>query len=163
MTRLNILRHEFVEFIPKVLPDGVIYISIPYATVIHNCCCGCGVRVVTPLSPVEWTLSFDGRSVSLSPSIGNWSFPCRSHYWVRNNRVIWSDEWSDEEIDAVKKDDDHASTAFYKPKSTAKTEAPTPKPKKANKKSKPGLKSKIKRWLSNTRHFALHGALKQNR
>jgi len=147
MTRLNILRHEFVEFIPKVLPDGVIYISIPYVTVIHNCCCGCGVRVVTPLSPVEWTLSFDGRSVSLSPSIGNWSFPCRSHYWIRNNRVIWADEWSDEEIDAVKERDERATAAFYKPKNSDKTGTPSPRPKNANKKSKPGLKSKIKKWL----------------
>jgi len=34
--------------------------------------------VVTPLSPTGWSLIFDGETVSLYPSIGNWNFPCRS-------------------------------------------------------------------------------------
>ncbi|WP_353963011.1 DUF6527 family protein [Streptomyces sp. NBC_00365] len=37
--------------------------------------CGCGRKVVTPLAPQEWKLTLDGVSVSLHPSIGNWSFP----------------------------------------------------------------------------------------
>jgi uncharacterized protein DUF6527 len=37
-------------------------------------------------------------SISLFPSIGNWSFPCRSHYWIDGGRVIWADEWSDDMI-----------------------------------------------------------------
>ena len=32
---------------------------------------------------------FDGRTISLNPSIGNWSYPCRSHYWIKGNRVVW--------------------------------------------------------------------------
>jgi hypothetical protein len=38
--------------------------------------------------------------VSLDPSIGNWSFPCRSHYWIRNNKVRWAENWSQARIDA---------------------------------------------------------------
>lgn len=87
------MRHRFVEFIPDELEDGILYISITYATVLHKCCCGCGNEVVTPLSPSDWQLTFDGETISLFPSIGNWSFPCRSHYWIRKDKVVWVDDW----------------------------------------------------------------------
>jgi hypothetical protein len=60
--------------------------------------CGCGVEVVTPISPTDWRITFDGETVSLFPSIGNWSYPCRSHYWIKRGKVIWAEDWSDEEI-----------------------------------------------------------------
>jgi hypothetical protein len=47
-----------------------------------KCCCGCGHEVVTPFSPTDWKLTFDCVSVSLYPSIGNWSPPCRAHYFI---------------------------------------------------------------------------------
>jgi hypothetical protein len=94
------LQHSFVQFIPEVLEDGVIYISVEYRTVTHRCCCGCGREVVTPLTPTDWRLIYDGRSISLEPSIGNWSIPCRSHYWIRNNAVVCAPRWSAEEIEA---------------------------------------------------------------
>lgn len=96
------MEHEFVEFVPDQLRDGVLYISIPYATVVHRCCCGCGNEVVTPLSPTDWKLIFDGRTISLHPSIGNWSFPCQSHYWIRDNGVEWAPRWSKEKIEAAR-------------------------------------------------------------
>jgi len=92
------MKHEFLEFIPDKLQEGVIYISIPYATVAHKCACGCGNEVITPLSPTDWKLTFDGESVTLFPSIGNWSFDCRSHYWITNNRIEWSYQLSESEI-----------------------------------------------------------------
>jgi hypothetical protein len=76
------IRHEFVDLIPDALEDGVLYVSVQYATALHLCCCGCGSEVVTPLSPTDWSLTFDGDTVSLRPSIGNYSFPCRSHYFI---------------------------------------------------------------------------------
>src|SRR5258708_5805367 len=94
------LAHEFVEFIPDDLKESVVYVSIPYATVAHKCSCGCGKEVVTPLSLTDWKLIFDGKTISLYPSIGNWSFPCRTHYWIRENRVQWAENWSQERIDA---------------------------------------------------------------
>lgn len=90
--------HEFVEYVPSDLTDGVLYVSIPYATAVHLCPCGCRNRVVTPISPAEWQLSYDGESVSLTPSVGNWQFPCRSHYWIRRNRINWAGQWSDRQI-----------------------------------------------------------------
>ena len=80
------------------MQEGVICISIPYATVVHKCACGCGNEVITPLSPTDWKLTFDGESVTLFPSIGNWTFDCRSHYWITNNRIEWSYQLSESEI-----------------------------------------------------------------
>lgn len=102
------LTHSFVEFIPDQLEERVIYISIPYATVVHRCCCGCGGEVVTPLSPRDWRLTFDGETVSLYPSIGNWSFACRSHYWIQRNRVVWAEDWSDERVESARRQERHA-------------------------------------------------------
>jgi hypothetical protein len=81
------VKHEFVEQIPERLNDGVLYVSMSFGTVVHKCACGCGSEVVTPLSPTDWKLTFDGESISLHPSIGNWSFACRSHYWITNGQV----------------------------------------------------------------------------
>lgn len=93
------LKHEFVEFIPDNIEDGVLYVSMEYATATHKCICGCGSEVVTPLSPTDWKLSYDGESISLNPSIGNWSFDCQSHYWIKNSRVVHSNKWSQKEIE----------------------------------------------------------------
>lgn len=92
------LDHEFVDTFPTPLQPGIVYVSIQFATVAHLCCCGCGQEVVTPLSPARWQLGFDGQSVSLRPSIGNWALPCRSHYWILNNTVRWAEDWSETKI-----------------------------------------------------------------
>ena len=81
------VEHRFVEFVPEQLEPNTLYISMDYATVVHSCLCGCGQRVITPLTPTDWHLAYDGEAVSLSRSIGNWSFPCQSHYWIERNRV----------------------------------------------------------------------------
>jgi hypothetical protein len=96
--RTSLLRFEFVEAIPRDLAVGTLYVSIPFTTAIHRCCCGCGREVVTPIAPNGWSLLFDGTAVSLDPSIGNWSFPCQSHYWIRRNRVEWAATWSKQQI-----------------------------------------------------------------
>ena len=113
MRRNIILIHEFVEFIPDDLKEGTIYISMRFATVAHRCCCGCGNEVVTPLSPTDWKLIFDGKTISLDPSIGNWGFECRSHYWIRNNRVRWAARWSKEEVDAGRASDRAAKEEYF--------------------------------------------------
>ncbi len=100
VSRVELLVHEFVEYVPDEIVDGVLYVSIQYATVVHRCCCGCGKEVVTPLTPTDWRLTFDGETVSLYPSIGNWNFSCQSHYWIRRNRVSWAERWSSERITA---------------------------------------------------------------
>jgi hypothetical protein len=100
MTRQESLRHEFVEFVPDAPAEGVLYVSLPHATAIHLCACGCGREVITPLTPTDWQLIFDGETISLRPSIGNWSFPCQSHYWLDHGRIRWAAKWSREKIEA---------------------------------------------------------------
>lgn len=94
------LRVHFVEFIPDVIEEHTLYVSIEFATVVHRCCCGCGQEVITPLSPTDWKITYDGVHVSLHPSVGNWSFDCRSHYWIRDSRVQWAPEWTEAQINA---------------------------------------------------------------
>lgn len=100
MTGRSLVTHEFVEFIPEQLIEGVVYVSIPYATAVHKCCSGCGREVVTPIKPDQWHLTFDGETISLAPSIGNWSFPCQSHYWIKCNQVRWDRSGTQAEINA---------------------------------------------------------------
>jgi len=59
--------------------------------------------VVTPLTPVDWAVIYDGQSISLFPSIGRHDAPCRSHYWIRDNGVIWSDTWSRDKVNSLKR------------------------------------------------------------
>ena len=98
MPPITNLTHRFIEYVPDEVENGVLYISIPFATATHRCCCGCGEEVVTPLTPNDWSLIFDGETVSLMPSIGNWSFACKSHYWIKRNQVIWAPAWSESQI-----------------------------------------------------------------
>lgn len=92
------ISHEFVEFIPDKLEAQTLYVSMKYATVCHKCFCGCGAEVVTPLNPARWQLNFDGETISLDPSVGSWSLPCKSHYWIARGKVQWADQWTKEEI-----------------------------------------------------------------
>lgn len=116
-----ILKHEFVEYIPDDLAEGTIYVSIVYKTALHRCVCGCGIEVVTPISPTDWQLAFDGDSISLHPSIGNWSFPCRSHYWIKHNEIIWAPSWSQNEIEAGRKMDGLKKREYYKSRLSPET------------------------------------------
>jgi hypothetical protein len=86
---IDALAEEFVTSFPADPVPGVIYVSMPYATALHLCACGCRSRVVTPLARNGWELRYRGDGVTLHPSIGNWRMPCRSHYWVRNGEVTW--------------------------------------------------------------------------
>jgi hypothetical protein len=98
MTKIETIRPEFVDRIPKVLDNGVLYISEKYGTAAHACCCGCGTKIITPLKPGRWQLQRAGNSVSIYPSVGNWSAGCQSHYWIRNNHIDWSYAFTSEQI-----------------------------------------------------------------
>ncbi|WPZ35830.1 DUF6527 family protein [Thalassobaculum sp. OXR-137] len=100
MKKISRLEPVFTTAIPEKLEPGKIYVSIEYATISHLCCCGCAREVVTPLTPIDWKLTYDGETISMHPSIGNWSFPCRSHYWIRNGRIKWADDWTPEQVQA---------------------------------------------------------------
>ena len=96
--KLREVTPDFVDEIPRELESGKLYVCCRYRAVKHLCACGCGVAINTPLHPTGWTLICDGVSVSLWPSIGNWSESCQSHYWIRNSRIEWSPTWSKRKI-----------------------------------------------------------------
>jgi hypothetical protein len=99
MSPIEHIKPEFVEFIPKTLQSGVLYVSRKYQTASHLCCCGCGSKVVTPLKPGGWQLTTRRGNVTLNPSIGSWGLPCQSHYFIRGGRIVWAPRWSKEEIE----------------------------------------------------------------
>jgi hypothetical protein len=109
--------HQFVDFMPDELKEGVIYVSIEFATASHLCMCGCGATVVTPITPRDWQLTFDGETVSLQPSVGSWSLPCESHYFIRRDRVVWSSKLSSDQIAHIRAADLTAKNAFFNPSS----------------------------------------------
>lgn len=116
------MRHEFVEFLPEKLKEDVLYVSIEYKTAAHLCACGCKKEVITPISPTDWKFTFNGESISLSPSIGNWDFPCRSHYFITKNMIVWAGDFTDEQVEAVKNLDRENKVDYYGKKDLDKSE-----------------------------------------
>lgn len=123
--RIERIAPQLVELAPPTLKPGVLYISQKYKVAVHLCCCGCGEKVVTPLSPAEWRVSLADGNVSLYPSIGNWAMRCRSHYWVRNNRVVWARAFSQSMINAVHRRDQAAIDAMHRARAADKTAPPS--------------------------------------
>jgi len=92
----------FVEEVPDELQPGLLYISIRYSIMLHLCACGCGAETVTPLNPDNWSFTYNGDTVTLNPSIDNYSYPCQSHYWIKNGRVRWARTSTPKEIAAAR-------------------------------------------------------------
>ncbi len=144
-----VLAYEFVEFIPDDLKERTLYISCTYTTAVHKCCCGCGREVVTPLSPTGWKLIFDGKTVSLYPSIGNWSMPCQSHYFITNNRVVWAPRWTKQQIARGRAQEAKSKERYYSTLQASITEAPSPSGAlPGGPKPQDTLWRKIKKWFS---------------
>jgi hypothetical protein len=143
-----VLKHEFVEFIPDELQEGTIYVSIRFATATHLCCCGCGNKVITPLRPKDWKLVFDGKTISLDPSIGNWSFACQSHYWIVRNNVKWARPRTQEEVRAGRTYDTLAKDEYFGTSQTPAAPAASPGAAKSEDgKPREGVWRKLKRFL----------------
>ena len=155
MMRHQTLEHRFVRNVPRELDPGVLYISVEYATAIHSCCCGCGDRVVTPFAPTDWRMTFDGESVSLDPSVGNWNQKCRSHYVIRRNRVLEAGPWSNAQVEAERRRDKKAKAAYFGKTADAKhsvvtqaaDRAPSTAVQEANHSSR-SVWARVKSWLS---------------
>lgn len=97
----SVITAAFVDSAPDVLENGILYVSEKYKIALHLCCCGCGEEVVTPLNTAGWRLHKEGASVTLSPSIGNWKYQCKSHYWITKNQVFWAEAMSPRQIELV--------------------------------------------------------------
>lgn len=97
--KIDHLDPEFVDIFPGVLEQGLLYISMKYAITSHLCASGCGNKVVLPLSPAEWKMYFDGEAVSITPSVGNWEYPCQAHYWISGNEIHWAAAWTKNQVE----------------------------------------------------------------
>ena len=117
------LEPRFVKFIPSQLTEGIIYVSYEYNTAIHLCACGCKNKVVTPISPIQWSYTYNGESISLSPSIGNWNFDCKSHYWIRDNQIIWAEKWNTSKISKVQENEQIEIDDYYNKENVNKKES----------------------------------------
>ncbi|MGY3565092.1 hypothetical protein ACVWWH_000785 [Sinomonas sp. RB5] len=98
MSRTNRLAAKFTDSFPNELVPGVLYISILFTTAAHLCCCGCGYQVFTPLRPNRWSMTYDGESISLSPSVGSAGLPCRSHYVIKRGQPVWCNDLTPDQI-----------------------------------------------------------------
>jgi hypothetical protein len=104
---------QHVQYMPKVLEPGILYVSRPFNTAAHLCACGCGSKIRTPLGPTEWSLEETPSGPTLDPSVGNWQKLCHSHYVIRRGEVIWGDQWSEAEIQSGRRAEQRRREAHY--------------------------------------------------
>lgn len=126
--RTDRLDPEFVDIFPDVLEQGVLFISMKYAITAHLCASGCGNKVVLPLSPAEWKMYFDGEAVSLTPSVGNWEYPCQAHYWIRGNEIHWASTWTKNQIESGRANDQRDLDRHFGGTHETAKELPAPRP-----------------------------------
>lgn len=113
MQKVTAIKLARVQYIPKTLEPGVLYVSEEFEAAVHLCACGCGLKVSTPLGPTEWSFLDSPNGPSLEPSIGNWQFPCRSHYWIQGGQVVWSVDWTPEQVQAGHLAEEERRRAYY--------------------------------------------------
>ena len=114
MIKHSVLDHQFVRVIPETLAPGQLYVAMDYGMAVHSCACGCGAEVTTPLGPTDWSMLYDGETITLHPSVGNWNLPCRSHYVIRRGQVIEAPPWTWEQIMAERARDAKAKADHYR-------------------------------------------------
>ncbi len=101
----------WVDDMPPSLEPGNLYISVKHRLTEHLCACGCGAEVSLPLGRNEWRIEYDGESVTVRPSIGNWRLPCRSHYIIDGGHTRWCPAWTEKEVRMGQAADRKAKTA----------------------------------------------------
>ena len=77
-----------VETMPQVFEEGILYFSKSFSTAIHLCACGCKSITVTPINERKWQFSISDGKPTLSPSIGNFNIPCKSHYYIKDGKTL---------------------------------------------------------------------------
>jgi hypothetical protein len=110
---VNRIALQRVQYLPRELAAGILYVSEEFAVAGHLCACGCGNKVITPLGPAEWTFTEHKGRPTLCPSIGNWQLPCRSHYVIAEGQIRWGDQWSEAQVVAGRRAEEHRRQAYY--------------------------------------------------
>jgi hypothetical protein len=102
-----------VNYMPKELKQGVLYVSEEFGSAAHLCACGCGSKIRTPLGPTDWILKETDRGPTLSPSVGNWQLPCQSHYLICQGEIRWANQWTPQQIVAGRQNEERLSRTYY--------------------------------------------------
>ena len=123
------MEHKFIDIIPIEIENNVLYISLKYNVTKHLCPCGCGSEIVATLSPVRYQLYYDGKTVSLTPSFGNWLHECKSHYLIKKDKVVWANPMSKNKMEAVIKKDKKEIKEYINKKKTKNLSEPVSKKK----------------------------------
>lgn len=105
--------HKLVVSIPEKLQAHIVYVTKDKDVAAHLCACGCGREVVTPLSPTDWSIKIHRGGVTLHPSIGNWAFPCRSHYFIHDGAVVWAGDMSNQAVALGRQRDRARKRSYY--------------------------------------------------
>jgi len=102
-----------VQYMPKELKPGVLYVSEEFGTAAHLCPCGCGSKIRTPIGPTEWSIKVTDSGPTLYPSVGNWQQACQSHYWIWHGSIRWADQWTPEQIAQGRSREQEKRHAYY--------------------------------------------------
>ena len=111
---MTTFRLQRVQYMPKELEPGILYVAEEFDVAGHLCACGCGNKVMVTLGPTEWSFEDSAEGVSLRPSIGSWQLSCKSHYWITKGRVRWSGAWSPAQIERGRRSEEKRRQAYYK-------------------------------------------------
>lgn len=90
--RISKLKPIYVKFPPKIdsMREGELYIlATEMPSSIHLCPCGCGNIVVLPHDKNGWKLADKDGKVTIRPSVGSFNLPCKSHYYITDNKIEW--------------------------------------------------------------------------
>jgi hypothetical protein len=111
--KLSTIKLQRVEFMPKQLEPGILYVSEKFETAAHLCACGCGAKIRTPIGPTEWAVTETPSGPSMWPSVGNWQQACQSHYVIQGGKIVWAPKWTPEQIAAGRLHEQERRTAHY--------------------------------------------------
>ena len=90
MDRTVKLELETVGFMPEKIEQGKLYYSPKYFIAKYLCPCGCGNEVVIDFNrPGGGGWRIDPETVTVTPSIYSKGWPCKSHYFITNGKIIW--------------------------------------------------------------------------
>ncbi len=119
--KLHRIELSRVQYVPRQPEPGILYVSEKYGAAVHLCACGCRAKVSTPLSQTGWKLVETPLGATLTPSVGNWQLPCRSHYWIRDGKILWSGDWSDAQISAGRRAEEERRREYFAARTPGRT------------------------------------------
>ena len=90
MPKLDAFEIEYCnKYVHEELEEGILYISKEFNVIAHLCPCGCGNKSWIRINHVDgWKFRDENGYVTLSPSLLH-KFPCKSHYFIKNNSIQW--------------------------------------------------------------------------